>query len=65
MAKNELAGWTVAIVGGDLRMLEHMRQAKAMGAKVQHYGGVPGSDEAAGCPASASAAWRRGSSTRC
>jgi dipicolinate synthase subunit A len=56
MMAGELKGWTVAVIGGDLRMLEHMRQARAAGAKVQHYGGVPGSDEAAGVPASASLA---------
>jgi dipicolinate synthase subunit A len=56
MRENELKGWTVAVVGGDLRMLEHMRQAKKAGAVVQHYGSVPGSVEAAGAPASPSLA---------
>ena len=54
MFDGNLKGWVVAVVGGDLRMLEHMRQARAAGAKVQHYGGVPGSEEAAGCPAAPS-----------
>ena len=54
MADGMLTGWTVAVLGGDLRMLEHMRQARAAGATVQHYGSVPGSEEAAGCPASPS-----------
>ena len=51
MFDGNLNGWVVAVVGGDVRMLEHMRQAREAGAKVQHYGGVPGSEEAAGCPA--------------
>ncbi len=42
MVQNELKGWVVAVIGGDLRMLEHMRQARLAGAVVQHYGGVPG-----------------------
>jgi dipicolinate synthase subunit A len=42
----------VAVVGGDLRMLEHMRQAREAGATVQHYGGIPGAAEAAGAPES-------------
>ena len=42
-----LKGWTVAVVGGDVRMLEHMRLARLAGAKVQHYGSVPGAEEAA------------------
>jgi dipicolinate synthase subunit A len=46
----ELKGWTVAVVGGDVRMLEHMRLARLAGAKVQHYGSVPGAEEAAGRP---------------
>jgi dipicolinate synthase subunit A len=37
-------------------MLEHMRQARAAGALVQHYGGVPGAAEAAGGPEAASLA---------
>lgn len=51
MVGNVLKGWVVAVIGGDLRMLEHMRQARLAGAIVQHYGAVPGSDEAAGQPA--------------
>jgi dipicolinate synthase subunit A len=51
---DSLKGWVVAVVGGDLRMVEHMRQARAAGAVVQHYGSVPGSEEAAGCPAAPS-----------
>ena len=50
MVQNELKGWIVAVIGGDLRMLEHMRQARLAGAVVQHYGGVPGAEEAAGRP---------------
>lgn len=50
MPENELKGLTVAIVGGDLRMLEHMRGARAAGAMVQHYGSVPGAEQAAGRP---------------
>ncbi|MDQ7829729.1 MAG: dipicolinate synthase subunit DpsA [Armatimonadota bacterium] len=46
----ELAGWVVAVLGGDRRMLEHMRQARAAGATVQHYGAAPGAEEAAGAP---------------
>jgi dipicolinate synthase subunit A len=56
MAGNELKGWVVAVIGGDQRMLEHMRQARLAGATVQHYGGVPGAAEAAGRPAAASLA---------
>lgn len=48
MKQKELNGWVVAVIGGDLRMLEHMRQARLGGATVQHYGGVPGAEEAAG-----------------
>jgi dipicolinate synthase subunit A len=44
----ELAGWTVAVIGGDRRMLEIMRQARAAGARVQHYQAAPGAEEAAG-----------------
>lgn len=54
MSENELAGITVAVVGGDLRMLEHMRRARAAGAVVQHYGSVPGAEAAAGRPQAAS-----------
>ncbi len=54
MPTKELEGIVVAVVGGDLRMLEHMRQARAAGAIVQHYGHVPGADEAAGSPAAPS-----------
>ena len=43
----ELAGWTVAVIGGDRRMLEIMRQARAAGARVQHYRSAPGAEEAA------------------
>ena len=50
MVQNELKGWVVAVIGGDLRMLEHMRQARLAGAIVQHYGDVPGAEEAAGNP---------------
>ena len=42
MGDGELKGWTVAVLGGDLRMLEHMRLARLAGAKVQHYGLIPG-----------------------
>ena len=49
-----LKDWIVAVVGGDLRMLEHMHQARRMGASVKHYGSVPGSEEAANAPASSS-----------
>jgi dipicolinate synthase subunit A len=52
----ELKGWTVAVVGGDKRMLEHMQLARHAGAKVQHYGSVPGAEEAAGRPQAASLA---------
>jgi dipicolinate synthase subunit A len=48
MPENELKGVTVAVVGGDLRMLEHMRQARAAGATVQHYGNIPGAEAVAG-----------------
>jgi len=51
VGEGELKGWTVAVVGGDGRMLEHMRLARLAGAKVQHYGLVPGAEEAAGGPA--------------
>lgn len=54
MPENELYGRVVAVVGGDLRMLEHMRGARAAGATVQHYGSVPGAAEAAGRPQAAS-----------
>jgi dipicolinate synthase subunit A len=50
----ELKGWTVAVLGGDLRMLEHMRLARLAGAKVQHYGLIPGAEVAAGQPQAAS-----------
>src|SRR5215217_2629537 len=50
MQDGELRGWTVAVLGGDVRMLEHMRLARLAGAKVQHYGSVPGAEEAAGEP---------------
>ena len=52
----ELAGWTVAVVGGDRRMLEHMRQARFAGATVRHFGCAPGAAEAAGAPESSSLA---------
>jgi dipicolinate synthase subunit A len=51
-----LQGWTVAVLGGDSRMLEHMRLARLAGAKVQHYGSIPGAEEAAGSPQAASLA---------
>jgi dipicolinate synthase subunit A len=54
--EDELRGWTVAVLGGDTRMLEHMRQARAAGARVQHYGSVPGAEEIAGRPQAASLA---------
>jgi dipicolinate synthase subunit A len=56
MSENELKGWVVAVIGGDTRMLEHMRQARRSGAVVQHYGGVPGAEQAAGRPQAASLA---------
>lgn len=56
VSEGELKGVTVAVVGGDLRMLEHMRRARAAGAVVQHYGSIPGAEEAAGRPAAASLA---------
>jgi dipicolinate synthase subunit A len=56
MSTGEIAGWVVAVIGGDLRMLEHMRQARLAGARVQHYGSPPGAEAAAGCPAAASLA---------
>ena len=56
MSEPALKGVTVAVIGGDLRMLEHMRLARAAGAKVQHYGSVPGAEEAAGRPQAASLA---------
>jgi dipicolinate synthase subunit A len=56
VSESELKGVTVAVVGGDLRMLEHMRLARAAGATVQHYGSVPGAEEAAGRPQAASLA---------
>ncbi|MGH9322371.1 MAG: dipicolinate synthase subunit DpsA [Vicinamibacteria bacterium] len=52
----ELSGWKVAVLGGDQRMLEHMRQARKAGATVRHFGTAPGSEEAAGAPATASLA---------
>jgi len=67
MVQSELKGWIVAVIGGDLRMLEHMRQARLSGAVVQHYGGVPGADEAAGRPGSptlADAVFGNGFATR-
>ena len=56
MDDGELKGWTVAVVGGDIRMLEHMRLARLAGARVQHYGSVPGAEDAAGQPQAASLA---------
>ena len=56
MPENELKGWTVAVIGGDTRMLEHMRQARRAGANVQHYGSVPGAELSAGRPQSANLA---------
>lgn len=53
MSEGELRGWTVAVLGGDARMIEHMRLARLAGAKVQHYGSVPGAAEAAGFPPAA------------
>src|SRR5262245_45448207 len=37
-------------------MLEHMRLARLAGARVQHYGSIPGAAEAAGNPQAASLA---------
>jgi len=54
VVEGELKTWTVAVIGGDSRMLEHMRLARLAGAKVQHYGSVPGAEEAAGGPAATS-----------
>lgn len=54
MGDGELKGWTVAVLGGDLRMLEHMRLARLAGAKVQHYGLIPAAEVAAGQPQAAS-----------
>ena len=51
-----LNGWIVAVIGGDRRMLEHVRQARKMGSTVKHYGSVPGAEEAAQEPASRSLA---------
>ncbi len=56
MGEGELKGWTVAVLGGDVRMLEHMRLARLAGAKVQHYGSISGADEAAGQPQAANLA---------
>jgi dipicolinate synthase subunit A len=56
VSQNELKGLTVAVVGGDLRMLEHMRRARAAGAVVQHYGSIPGAEDAAGRPQAVSLA---------
>ena len=56
MREGELRGWTVAVLGGDTRMLEHMRLARAAEAIVKHYGSVPGAEEAAGRPQAASLA---------
>ena len=54
MSGSELAGWTIAVLGGDLRMLEYIRQARAAGATVQHYGSPPGADGLAGRPTASS-----------
>lgn len=56
MTTGELTGKTVAVVGGDRRMLEIMRQARAAGATVKTYGGAPGADVAADRPPAASLA---------
>lgn len=56
MGEGELKGWTVAVLGGDVRMLEHMRLARLAGAQVQHYGSIPGAAEAAGQPQAANLA---------
>jgi len=56
VSEGELQGWTVAVLGGDLRMLEHMRLARLAGANVHHYGSVPGAEAAAGRPQAASLA---------
>ncbi|MCC6889226.1 MAG: hypothetical protein IT536_11890 [Hyphomicrobiales bacterium] len=54
MTEGELQGWTVAVLGGDVRMLEHMRMARLAGARVQHYGSIPGAEAVAGTPQAAS-----------
>ena len=56
MSEGELQGWTVAVLGGDSRMLEHMRLARLAGARVQHYGSIPGAEDAAGSSQAASLA---------
>jgi dipicolinate synthase subunit A len=56
VGEGELKGWTVAVLGGDVRMLEHMRLARLAGANVQHYGSIPKADEVAGQPQAASLA---------
>lgn len=56
MSENILKDVTVAVVGGDRRMLEHMRLARADGARVQHYGSVPDAERVAGRPQAASLA---------
>ena len=55
-----MQGWTVAVIGGDIRMLQHMRLAREAGAQVQHYGLIPGAEAVAGRPQSptlADAVW--------
>jgi dipicolinate synthase subunit A len=56
VGEDELKGWTVSVVGGDTRMLEHMRLARLAGAKVQHYGSIPNANDVAGEPQTASLA---------
>ena len=56
MSSGELEGWIVAVLGGDLRMLEHMRLGRLAGARVQHYGSIPGAEDAAGQPQAATLA---------
>jgi dipicolinate synthase subunit A len=56
VGEGELKGWTVAVLGGDVRMLEHMRLARLAGAKVQHYGSIPEAAAAAGQPQATSLA---------
>lgn len=43
-----LAGKVVAVLGGDMRMLEHIRGAIADGAEARHHGCVPQAAEVAG-----------------
>ena len=49
-----LTGKVVAVLGGDMRMLEHIRGALADGAAVRHYGCVPDAASIGGAVACAS-----------